>query len=110
MPSERFWSTLRNGFKRVCTLPFLLLVRFYQYCISPFTPPSCRFTPTCSQYAIEAIQTHGCIKGLLLAAARIARCNPLGRWGYDPVPEPGRWRNPARKLSPARLFSTRHGK
>ena len=76
----------------------------------PGTGAQLPFSPSCSQYAIEAIQTHGCIKGLLLAAARIARCNPLGRWGYDPVPEPGRWRNPARKLSPARLFSTRHGK
>ena len=101
-------------------------IRWYQKWISPGLGRNCRFTPSCSQYAIEAIQTHGCIKGLLLAAARIARviyrqltgkeaariarCNPLGRWGYDPVPEPGRWRNPARKLSPARLFSTRHGK
>ena len=83
---------------------------FYQKFITPYTPPSCRFTPTCSEYARQAILKHGPIKGLLLAAARIARCNPLGRWGYDPVPEPGRWRNPARKLSPARLFSTRHGK
>ena len=80
-------------------------IRWYQKWISPGLGRNCRFTPSCSQYAIEAIQTHGCIKGLLLAAARIARCNPLGRWGYDPVPEPGRWRNPARKLSPARLFS-----
>ena len=85
-------------------------IRWYQKWISPGLGRNCRFTPSCSQYAIEAIQTHGCIKGQLLAAARIARCNPLGRWGYDPVPEPGRWRNPARKLSPARLFSTRHGK
>ena len=66
MPSERFWSTLRNGFRRICTLPFLLLVRFYQYCISPFTPPSCRFTPTCSQYAVEALRwavAEGLIQG-----------------------------------------------
>ena len=61
-------------------------IRWYQKWISPGLGRNCRFTPSCSQYAIEAIQTHGCIKGLLLAAARIARCNPLGRWGYDPVP------------------------
>ena len=85
-------------------------IRFYQRRISPANPPCCRFTPTCSNYTMQAILTHGCIKGILLGAWRIARCNPLGKWGYDPVPEPGRWRNPARKLSPARLFSTRHGK
>mgnify|MGYP001517555165 FL=1 len=86
------------------------LIQLYQKFISPGLGWNCRFSPSCSQYGIEAIRTHGCVKGLLLTAWRIARCNPLGRWGYDPVPEPGRWRNPARKLSPARLFSTRHGK
>lgn len=89
----------------VLTLPIL----FYRSCISPLTPPSCRFTPTCSQYGIEAIQTHGCIKGLLLTAWRIARCNPLGRWGFDPVPPKGRWVSKERKLSPAKLFRGRHG-
>ena len=64
--------------------------------------PCCRFTPTCSAYAIQAIMTHGCVKGLVLAAARIARCNPLGRWGFDPVPEKGKWTNPKRILHPAR--------
>ena len=86
MPSERFWSTLRNGFKRVCTLPFLLLVRFYQYCISPFTPPSCRFTPPCSQYAVEALRKYGPIKGIWLTIKRLSRCHPWGGSGYDPVP------------------------
>ena len=86
------------------------LIQLYQKFISPGLGWNCRFSPSCSQYGIEAIRTHGCLKGLLLTGWRIARCNPLGRWGYDPVPEPGRWRNPARKLSPARLFSTRHGK
>jgi len=68
----------------------------------------CRFTPSCSNYTMQAIMTHGCVKGILLGAWRIARCNPFGKWGFDPVPEPGRWQNPARRLQPAKLFSTRH--
>ena len=86
MPYERFWSTLRSGFKRLVTLPFLLLVRFYQYCISPFTPPSCRFTPACSQYAVEALRKYGPIKGIWLTIKRLSRCHPWGGSGYDPVP------------------------
>ena len=65
------------------------LIRLYQKFISPGLGRNCRFSPSCSQYGIEAIRTHGCVKGLLLTAWRIARCNPLGRWGYDPVPEKG---------------------
>lgn len=61
-------------------------IRFYQRYISPLTPPACRFTPTCSQYAVEAIRKHGPVKGLLLAVWRILRCNPWGGSGYDPVP------------------------
>lgn len=64
----------------------ILPVRFYQQFISPLTPPSCRFTPTCSQYAIEAITKHGPIKGLWLAVRRVLRCHPGGGSGYDPVP------------------------
>lgn len=63
------------------------LIRGYQTGISPSRPPRCRFTPTCSQYAIEAIDIHGAIKGSLLAAWRILRCNPLFKGGYDPVPQ-----------------------
>lgn len=64
----------------------LVLIRFYQYAISPMLPPRCRYTPTCSQYAIEAVKKHGAIKGGWLAAKRIARCHPLGGSGHDPVP------------------------
>ena len=64
----------------------LALIRFYQRQISPCFPPCCRFTPTCSQYAIEAIEVHGAAKGLFLALKRILRCNPLLPGGYDPVP------------------------
>lgn len=64
----------------------ILPVRGYQRYISPLTPPACRFTPTCSQYAIEAIRKHGPVKGLALAIWRILRCNPWGGCGYDPVP------------------------
>ncbi len=61
-------------------------IRFYQRFISPLMPPACRFTPTCSQYAVEALRKHGPAKGLYLAARRILRCHPWGGSGYDPVP------------------------
>lgn len=63
-----------------------LPIYFYRACISPLTPPSCRFTPTCSRYALEAIKKHGPIRGLWLAIRRILRCHPWGGSGYDPVP------------------------
>ena len=61
-------------------------IRFYQMCISPMFPAACRYTPTCSQYAIEAIRIHGVLKGGRLAVKRICRCHPWGGSGYDPVP------------------------
>lgn len=72
--------------KRLLSLILILPIRFYQLSISPLFPPSCRFTPTCSQYAIEAIRRHGPLKGLWLALRRISRCHPWGGSGYDPVP------------------------
>lgn len=63
----------------------ILPIKFYQRFISPLTPPACRFTPTCSQYAIEALRKHGPVKGLYLAIRRILRCHPWGGSGYDPV-------------------------
>lgn len=68
------------------------MIKFYQKNISPNKPPMCRFTPTCSQYAIEAIQIHGPIKGFILALWRFLRCNPLSKGGYDPVPKYKCWR------------------
>ncbi|GHT79169.1 putative membrane protein insertion efficiency factor [Bacteroidia bacterium] len=62
------------------------LVKFYRYSISPLTPASCRYTPTCSQYAIEALQKYGALKGGWLALKRILRCHPWGGDGFDPVP------------------------
>ena len=64
----------------------LALLRVYQRFVSPMLPPSCRYQPTCSQYAVEAIQSHGPIKGGFLALKRIARCHPFGGHGHDPVP------------------------
>ncbi|WP_250228725.1 membrane protein insertion efficiency factor YidD [Anaeropeptidivorans aminofermentans] len=64
----------------------LLLIRFYKKCISPFLPDSCRYYPTCSQYAYEAISKYGAIKGGFLSVLRILRCNPFCKGGYDPVP------------------------
>jgi hypothetical protein len=85
-----------------------LPIRGYQRLISPALGRNCRFTPTCSAYAIQAIETHGCIKGTLLAAARIARCHPWGKWGFDPVPEPGKWTNPRRILHSGRSGKKTH--
>ena len=65
---------------------FLSLIWFYRHCISPLTPPACRYTPTCSQYAAEAIRKYGPLKGGWLALRRILRCHPWGGSGYDPVP------------------------
>jgi hypothetical protein len=80
---SKFHSTLKS----ILIFPFVLLIKFYQLCISPLTPPSCRFTPTCSQYGLEAFKKHGPIKGLYLTIRRILRCHPWGGSGYDPVPE-----------------------
>jgi putative membrane protein insertion efficiency factor len=65
---------------------FLLLIRGYQVGISPFLPPACRYTPTCSQYAAEAIGRYGAGKGSWLALKRLLRCHPWGGTGHDPVP------------------------
>lgn len=67
------------------------LVRFYQVVISPLTGPCCRFDPTCSHYAIEAIRRHGALAGCWLALRRIVRCGPWGGHGADPVPDTFRW-------------------
>ena len=75
--------------RRLRNLPkqlLLGLIRFYQRRISPLHPACCRFIPTCSQYALEAIQKYGVLKGGFLAMRRILRCNPLCKGGYDPVP------------------------
>lgn len=77
---------LWKKFTGIIAWALLRPIYFYQRCISPHTPPVCRFTPTCSQYAVEAIKKHGPFKGLLLAVWRILRCNPWGGSGYDPVP------------------------
>ncbi|MBR5885798.1 MAG: membrane protein insertion efficiency factor YidD [Alistipes sp.] len=86
MESKKFLSRSLQICKQIISLPFIALVRFYQICISPLKPATCRFTPTCSQYAIEALRKHGAIKGLWLTIKRIARCHPWGGSGYDPVP------------------------
>lgn len=63
----------------------IVLIRFYQLFISPLFPPHCRFYPTCSQYALEAVKKHGVVKGGIMAIKRIAKCNPYHKGGYDPV-------------------------
>jgi putative membrane protein insertion efficiency factor len=71
---------------KIVQFPFLLLIRFYQTAISPFTPSVCRYEPSCSSYAFEAIKMHGLFYGGFLATKRILSCNPWGGSGYDPVP------------------------
>ena len=73
---------IRSGLIWLAIIP----IRIYQYTISPLLPTSCRHVPSCSQYAVEALRTHGLIKGTWLAAGRILRCHPWGTHGFDPVP------------------------
>ncbi|MDR0834894.1 MAG: membrane protein insertion efficiency factor YidD [Candidatus Symbiothrix sp.] len=75
-----------RGLRGIPALTITFFIRFYRACISPHTPASCRFTPTCSEYALEAIKKYGALKGGWLALKRILRCHPWGGHGYDPVP------------------------
>ena len=84
-PPPRLMKPLKM-ISRAVSLLLSLPIYFYRYCISPMLPASCRFTPTCSQYALEALRKHGPVKGLWLTLRRIARCHPWGGCGYDPVP------------------------
>lgn len=86
MQLKRLLQLLAKGFKKLLILPFIVLIRFYQYCISPYTPASCRYTPTCSQYALIALRKHGIIRGGYLTVKRLLSCHPWGGSGYDPVP------------------------
>ncbi len=79
-------KTLYGLFKRLVAKAMLLLIAFYRTCISPFTPASCRYVPTCSQYAQEAISKYGPFRGGWLTLKRLLRCHPWGGSGYDPVP------------------------
>ncbi|EEN83582.1 membrane protein insertion efficiency factor YidD [Porphyromonas endodontalis] len=79
-------NRFRKGVRRWLVVLLSAPIHFYRGAISPLFPPSCRFTPTCSQYALEALRKHGPIKGAWLAIWRILRCNPWGGSGYDPVP------------------------
>ncbi len=70
----------------IFSLPLILLIKLYQWIISPWLGKSCRYTPTCSHYGVEALKKYGPIKGLWLTVKRVARCHPWGGHGYDPVP------------------------
>lgn len=72
---------------KLMSLPFIIIIYFYKYVISPYTYRSCRYEPSCSTYALEAFKVHGPIKGVYLSTRRILSCNPWGGMGYDPVPD-----------------------
>lgn len=76
---------MRRSWRSVPALCLITLFRGYQYCISPLLPPTCRFVPSCSQYAIDAVRKYGAFRGAVLAIWRILRCHPFSRGGYDPV-------------------------
>ncbi|HVF97047.1 MAG TPA: membrane protein insertion efficiency factor YidD [Flavisolibacter sp.] len=71
---------------KILSFPFITLIKLYQWILSPLLGPKCRFTPTCSNYGLEAFKKYGAKKGLWLTARRIAKCHPWGSSGYDPVP------------------------
>jgi len=73
-------------FFQLLSMPLIVLIKIYQLLISPLLPPSCRFTPTCSHYSLEALKKYGIFKGGWLSFRRIIKCHPWGGSGYDPVP------------------------
>ena len=75
-----------NSILKILAFPFIGLIKIYQWIVSPIIGPKCRFTPTCSNYALEAFKKHGLFKGMWLTIKRISRCHPWGGHGYDPVP------------------------
>jgi uncharacterized protein len=81
---------LRNGARRLVVMSLSLPIRLYRVCLSPLLPGACRFDPTCSAYALEALSRHGPLKGSWLSVKRLSRCHPIswlgGRSGFDPVP------------------------
>ncbi|MDD3108275.1 MAG: membrane protein insertion efficiency factor YidD [Alistipes sp.] len=86
MPLPKSYNSWVKKANDLLIAPLLLLVWIYRHAISPFTPPSCRFTPTCSAYCVEALRKHGLLKGCYLSLRRLMRCHPWGGSGYDPVP------------------------
>jgi hypothetical protein len=71
---------------KILSFPFIVLIKIYQKIVSPILGPQCRFTPTCSSYALEALKKYGMFKGIWLSIKRISKCHPWGGKGYDPVP------------------------
>lgn len=71
---------------KILTMPFVALIRIYQLIISPWLPPACRFSPTCSEYFMEALRRRGLFVGMFYGVRRLLRCHPFGGSGYDPVP------------------------
>ena len=81
-----FLKRLMQFIKKILSLPFIFLIKMYQWCISPLIGPKCRYTPTCSHYGLEAFKKYGPIKGFWLTLKRVGRCHPWGGHGHDPVP------------------------
>ena len=88
---KTIWQSLIT---RPLTILLIAPIRLYQKFISPLLGPRCRYYPSCSKYAQQAITTHGPVKGILLATGRILRCHPWTAGGIDPIPEKGSWRSP----------------
>ena len=86
MVLNTYWMKSANPISRFFEWIIIVFIRFYQTAISPLTPPACRYTPTCSAYALEAVKKYGPLKGGWLALKRILSCHPWGGHGYDPVP------------------------
>ncbi|MFN5054526.1 MAG: membrane protein insertion efficiency factor YidD [Bacteroidota bacterium] len=78
-------NRLKSSFRNLLIAPFILLIQLYKWVISPWLGPKCRYTPTCSQYAMDALRKYGITKGLWKALQRISKCHPWGGSGYDPA-------------------------